>query len=61
MNVDSQKYYPMLYVDHTHTTNDPPNSASPDPENTDTRSSLERDRLQVSRPDQCNLRTLPLG
>ena len=44
----------------THTTNDPPNSASPDPENTDTQTSLERVRFPKS-PDRCNLRTLPLG
>jgi hypothetical protein len=60
MNVDYQKYYPMLYVDHTHTTNDPPNSAPPDPENTDTQTSLERVRFPKP-PDRCNLRTLPLG
>jgi hypothetical protein len=60
MNVDYQKYYPMLYVDHTHTTNDPPNSVPPDPENTDTQTSLERVRYP-NPPDRCNLRTLPLG
>ena len=61
MNVDCQKYYTMPYVDHTPSQQTTHQTLRlPDPENTDTQTSLERVHLPKP-PARCILRTLPLG